>query len=85
MVFGAGCHKNKSTNPIANIDSKQPDKELYDKAMVALKKSRFDVARLDLQTMLNTYPDSEFIARASIEVLRGGQRAQSDISPRKAR
>lgn len=29
--------------------------------------------------------NSEFIARASIEVLRGGQRAHSDVSPRKAR
>jgi outer membrane protein assembly factor BamD len=36
--------------------------------MVALKKGRFDVARLDLQTMLNTYPDSEYKMRAKLAV-----------------
>ena len=57
-----------SANPLANVDSKQPDKVLFDKAMVALKKGRFDVARLDLQTMLNTYPDSEYRMRAKLAV-----------------
>lgn len=57
-----------SANPLANVASKQPDKELFDKAMIALKKSRFDVARLDLQTMLNTYPDSEYRMRAKLAV-----------------
>lgn len=65
-------HKKKkqdlSANPLANVQSKQPDKELYDKAMYALKKSRFDVARLDLQTLLNTYPDSEYRMRAKLAV-----------------
>jgi outer membrane protein assembly factor BamD len=57
-----------SANPLAAVDSKQPDKELFDKAMVAMKKGRFDVARLDLQTMLNTYPESEFRMRAKLAV-----------------
>ena len=57
-----------SANPLANVNSKQPDKELFDKAMTALKKGRFDVARLDLQTMLNTYPDSEYRMRAKLAV-----------------
>lgn len=57
-----------SANPLANVNSKQPDKELFDKAMLALKKGRYDVARLDLQTMLNTYPDSEFRMRAKLAV-----------------
>src|ERR1039457_628236 len=57
-----------SANPLANLASKQPDKELFDKAMAALKKNRFDVARLDLQTMLNTYPDSEYRMRAKLAV-----------------
>ena len=50
------------------MKSKQPDKELFDKAMIAMKKGRFDVARLDLQTMLNTYPDSEYRMRAKLAV-----------------
>ena len=57
-----------SANPLANVASKQPDKELYDKAMLAMKKGRFDVARLDLQTLLNTYPDSEYRMRAKLSV-----------------
>ncbi len=36
--------------------------------MIALKKGRFDVARLDLQTMLNTYPESEYRMRAKLAV-----------------
>jgi outer membrane protein assembly factor BamD len=61
-------HEDLSANPLATVKSKQPDKELFDKAMIALKKSRFDVARLDLQTMLNTYPDSEYRMRAKLAV-----------------
>jgi outer membrane protein assembly factor BamD len=57
-----------SANPLAGVNSKQPDKELFDKAMIAMKKGRFDVARLDLQTMLNTYPDSEYRMRAKLAV-----------------
>jgi len=57
-----------AANPLANVNSKQPDKELFDKAMVAMKKGRFDVARLDLQTMLNTYPESEYRMRAKLAV-----------------
>ncbi len=55
-------------NPLAGNASKQPDKELFDKAMVAMKKGRYDVARLDLQTLLNTYPESEYQMRAKLAV-----------------
>src|SRR5579863_9867506 len=57
-----------SANRLAGVNSKQPDKVLFDKAMVAMKKGRYDVARLDLQTMLNTYPDSEYRMRAKLAV-----------------
>ncbi len=57
-----------SANPLANVKSNQPDKILFDKAMVSLKKGRFDVARLTLQTLLNTYPDSEYRMRAKLAV-----------------
>src|SRR5271163_4694267 len=55
-------------NPLAGSTSKQPDKELFDKATDAMKKGKFDVARLDLQTMLNTYPNSEYQMRAKLAV-----------------
>jgi len=67
-VMIAACHHNKVNNPIANVDSKQPDKVLFDRAMEAMKKGKYDVARITLQTLINTYPDSEFIARAKLAV-----------------
>jgi outer membrane protein assembly factor BamD len=67
-VMVAGCHHNKVNNPIANVDSKQPDKVLFDRAMDAMKKGKYDVARITLQTLINTYPDSEYIARAKLAV-----------------
>lgn len=68
VLSTAGCHRNRVQNPLADIDSKQPDKVLYDRAMAALKKNRFDTARITLQTLINTYPDSEYIARAKLAV-----------------
>ncbi len=68
LVFTVACTNKKVQNPIANIDSKQPDKVLFDRSMDALKHNRFDVARMTLQTLINTYPDSEFIARAKLGV-----------------
>ena len=59
---------NLNVNPLANVKSEQPDKVLYDKAMKAMKKGRYDEARLDLQTLLNTYPDSEYRMRAKLSV-----------------
>jgi outer membrane protein assembly factor BamD len=64
-VFVAGCH-HKVQNPIANIDSKQPDKVLFDRAMDAMKHGKYSVARTLLETMINTYPDSEYVARAKL-------------------
>ena len=55
-------------NPLANVNSKQPDKELFDKAMLAMKKGKYDVARLDLQTLLNTYPETEYAMRAKLAI-----------------
>jgi len=55
-------------NPLANVKSKQPDKELFDKAMLAMKKGKYDVARLDLQTLLNTYPETEYAMRAKLAI-----------------
>jgi outer membrane protein assembly factor BamD len=68
LALTAACTNKKSVNPLANVGSKQPDKVLFDKAMDAMRHNRFDVARLTLQTLINTYPDSEYIARAKLAV-----------------
>jgi outer membrane protein assembly factor BamD len=67
LVAGA-CTNKKVKNPLANVGSKQPDKVLFDRAMDAMKHNRFDVSRMALQTLINTYPDSEYIARAKLAV-----------------
>ncbi|MFZ0774065.1 MAG: outer membrane protein assembly factor BamD [Candidatus Sulfotelmatobacter sp.] len=68
LLVTAACSNKKAVNPLANVGTKQPDKVLFDKAMDAMKHNRFDVARMTLQTLINTYPDSEFIARAKLAV-----------------
>src|SRR6185437_6029365 len=68
LAFAVACTNKKVQNPLANLGSKQPDKVLFDRAMDAMKHNKFDVARLSLQTLINTYPDSEFVARAKLAV-----------------
>ena len=68
LAVTVGCTNKKVNNPLANVGSKQPDKVLFDRAMDAMKHNRFDVARMTLQTLINTYPDSEYIARAKLAV-----------------
>src|ERR1700751_3160106 len=68
LAFTAACTNKKVNNPLANVGSKQPDKVLFDRAMEAMKHNRFDVARLSLETLINTYPDSEYIARAKLSL-----------------
>src|SRR5207248_394072 len=60
--------KKDKINQLAGIDAKLPDKALYDKAEDAVKHGHYDVARLDLQTLLNTYPDSQYQMRAKLAV-----------------
>jgi len=55
--------KNVATDaPGNNLD--EPDKVLFDRAKRDLDKNKFTVARLTLQTLINTYPDSEFLPQA---------------------
>ncbi len=65
-LFSAGCRHSKVVNPIANVDSKQPDKVLFDRAMDSMKHGKYSIARNLLETMINAYPDSEYIARAKL-------------------
>src|SRR5690349_9656983 len=68
LLLSIGCTNKKVSNPLANLGSKQPDKVLFDRAMDQLKHNRYDQARMILQTLINTYSDSEFIARAKLAV-----------------
>jgi outer membrane protein assembly factor BamD len=65
VLASSGCH-HKVQNPLANVDSKQPDKSLFDRSMESMKKAHYQEARTLLETLINTYPDSEYIARAKL-------------------
>jgi outer membrane protein assembly factor BamD len=66
LALSTACTNKKVSNPLAKVDSKQPDKVLFDRGMEAMKHNHFDIARLDMQTLINTYPESEYIARAKL-------------------
>src|SRR6476620_9237181 len=66
LALTTACTNKKVSNPLAKVDSKQPDKVLFDRGMDAMKHNHFDVARLDMQTLINTYPESAFLARAKL-------------------
>ncbi|MDE1155786.1 MAG: outer membrane protein assembly factor BamD [Acidobacteriaceae bacterium] len=60
--------KQDKLNPLATKDATLPDKQLYDKALGQVKSGHFEVARMDLQTLLNTYPDSQYQMRAKLAI-----------------
>lgn len=53
--------------PLAGVKA-APDKVLFDEASNDIKHGRFTVARLTLQTLINTYPDSEYLAKAKLAI-----------------
>src|SRR6516164_4911421 len=60
-------HKKKKTNKSTSADNTaEPDKILYDRAIDDIKHGRHEVGRLTLQTLINTYPDSEYLAKAKL-------------------
>ena len=65
LVSSCGFRRKAYENPI-NKDTEQPDKVLYDKAIVDLEKGRYEVARLVLQNLMTTYDTSEYLAKAKL-------------------
>ncbi len=62
-------HKKKKVNKATSADNTaEPDKVLYNRAIEDIKRGRQEVGRLGLQTLINTYPDSEFLAKAKLGI-----------------
>jgi outer membrane protein assembly factor BamD len=62
-------HKKKPVDKSTDASNTvEPDKQLYDKAMNDIKHGRHEVGRLGLQTLINTYPDSEYLAKAKLAI-----------------
>ncbi len=63
----AGCLGKKNTTPAVGTAA-EPDKVLYEKATNDLKHGRYTTGRLALETLINTYPDSEYLAKAKLAI-----------------
>jgi hypothetical protein len=50
--------------PVGEVSSTLHDKVLFERAMSAVEQDRFSAANLTFQTLINTYPDSEYASRA---------------------
>jgi outer membrane protein assembly factor BamD len=49
-------------------DSAAPDKALYERAMTDINKKRYETARLELNALINTYPETEYLAMAKLAI-----------------
>ena len=58
----------KKKDAVPEDESAAPDKVLYERALANIKKGRHEVGRLNLQTLINTYPDSEYLAKAKLAI-----------------
>src|SRR5229473_3081679 len=67
LLASCGFHRKKYDNPITK-DTKQPDKVLFDKAINDIERGRYEVARITLNTLINTYDQSEFLAKAKLAI-----------------
>ena len=67
LLTSCSFRRKKYENPITK-DTKQPDKVLYDRAVGDIEHSRFEVARITLNTLINTYDQSEFLAKAKLAI-----------------
>jgi outer membrane protein assembly factor BamD len=68
LLAAGGCRHAKVANPIAGVDSKQPDKQLFDRALKSMAAAKYGETRTLLETLINTYPDSEYVARAKMSI-----------------
>ena len=67
LALGGCSGKKKHKQPEVGA-SAEPDKTLYDRALDDIKHGRHAVGRLTLQTLINTYPDSEYLAKAKLAI-----------------
>lgn len=65
----SGClfFGHKAPAPLAGVKA-APDQVLYQNALSDLKRHNYTVGRLDLETLINTYPDSEYLAKAKLAI-----------------
>lgn len=67
LLSSCAFHRKKYENPITK-DTEQPDKILFDKSIKDVEKGRYEIARLTLQALINTYDSSEYLAKAKLAI-----------------
>src|SRR6516165_7032869 len=67
LMSACGLRRHPYENPITK-DTQQPDKVLFDKAIHDIEHSRYEIARLTLNTLINTYDTSEYLAKAKLAI-----------------
>lgn len=67
LALFASCVHKKYETPITK-NTQQPDKVLFDQAMHDIEHGRYEVARISLQTLMNTYESSEYLAKAKLAI-----------------
>ena len=67
VTLMGGCFGKKKIAPVAGT-SAEPDKVLYTRAVEDIRHSRYTIGRLGFQTLINTYPDSEYLAKAKLAI-----------------
>jgi outer membrane protein assembly factor BamD len=68
VAMFAGCGGRNAVPQANTNDSAEADKLLYERAANDLQHSRYELARLTMQTLINTYPDSEYLAKAKLAI-----------------
>ena len=69
VIVLVGCSSHEAQQIARKMsDADQPDKILFDRSLYEIARNRFDVGRLTLQTLINTYPDSEYLAKAKLAI-----------------
>ena len=53
-------------DPKSSQSTAQPDRTLYERGAADLQKKRFEVGRMELQTLINTYQSSEYLLKARL-------------------
>ncbi|MBZ5536193.1 MAG: outer membrane protein assembly factor BamD [Acidobacteriia bacterium] len=72
LMIGSLCgclgFGHKKAAAVAPTTETEPDKILFERGVADIEKGRYDVGRLTLQTLINTYPDSEYLSKAKLQI-----------------
>lgn len=60
LLGGLGC------SPVGAAADRHPDGVLFERAMDAAERKQFTAAHLTLETLIDTYPDSEYADKARL-------------------